>query len=218
MLRNYYFRLSTLITPYSIWIVGLLHLVGIVGMLSPFQEYFRLLTPFNLLTSAVILWVNHRDRNMEVLRYSIFIFVLGFLVEYFGVRYGIIFGQYAYGATLGPKLFNVPIIIGLNWLLVMYCIASLTDSLRIPTLLKITAGASLAVAVDWLIEPVAMHFDFWTWKDGIVPLQNYVGWFFTSVVMQSAYHALKVKAENKLALPFYFAQLFFFLILNIAIR
>ncbi len=218
MFRNYYFRFSTLITPYSIWIVGLLHLVGIVGMLSPFQEYFRLLTPFNLLMSAFILWVNHRDRNLEVLWYSIFIFMLGFLLEYIGVRYGIIFGQYAYGATLGPKLFNVPVIIGLNWLLVMYCIASLTESLRIPIILKIMGGASLAVAVDWLIEPVAMHFDFWTWKDDIVPFQNYVGWFFTSVVMQSAYHLLKVKAENKLALPFYFSQLFFFLILNIAIR
>lgn len=218
MLRHYYFRFSTLITSYSIWIVGLLHLVGIVGMLSPFQEYFRLLTPFNLLMSAAILWVNHRERNLEILWYSIFVFVLGFLVEFVGVRFGIIFGQYAYGATLGPKLLNVPIIIGLNWLLVMYCIAALTDSLKIPTVLKIAAGATLAVAVDWLIEPVAMHFDFWTWQDGIVPFQNYVAWFFTSAIMQSAYHVLKVRAENKLALPFYFTQLFFFLILNIAIR
>lgn len=218
MIRNYYLKFSSLITPYSIWIVGLLHVVGIIGLLSPFQEYFRLLTPLNLLTSGFILWVNHREQNREIFWYSIFIVVLGFLVEYIGVRFGIIFGSYAYGATLGPKIFNVPIIIGLNWLLVMYCIASLTDSLKIPTIVKIIAGASLAVAVDWLIEPVAMHFDFWTWKGGMVPFQNYVGWFFTSIIMQSAYHLIKVKAENKLALPFYFAQLFFFLILNIAIR
>jgi len=217
-MRNYYLKFSSMITPYSIWIVGLLHLVGLIGMLSPFQEYFRLLTPFNLITCAFVLWINHRDRQREVLWYSILIFVGGFLLEYVGVRTGHIFGPYLYGSTLGPKIFDVPIIIGLNWLLVMYCIASLTDSLKIPTMLKIMAGASLAVAVDWLIEPVAMHFDFWTWKDGVVPFQNYVGWFFTSIIMQSAYHLLKVKAENKLALPFYFAQLFFFLILNIAIR
>jgi putative membrane protein len=187
-------------------------------MLSPFQQHFRLLTPFNLLMSAFILWANHRERNLQLLWYAISIFVLGFLVEFIGVRTGMIFGSYAYGATLGPKLFNVPIIIGLNWLLVMYCIATLTDSLKIPTLLKIVAGTILAVSVDWLIEPVAMHFDFWAWKEGVVPFQNYVGWFFTSMIMQSSYHLLKVKAENKLALPFYFAQLFFFLILNIAIR
>lgn len=218
MFRNYYLRFSTQITPWSIWIIGLMHVVGIIGMLSPFQEYFRLLTPFNLLMSAVILWANHRERNLEILWYSIFVFTLGFIVEFIGVRFGIIFGQYSYGNTLGPKLLNVPIIIGLNWLLIMYCIASLTDSLRLPLILKIMAGSTLAVAVDWLIEPVAMHFDFWYWKDGIVPFQNYVGWFFTSAIMQSAYHLIKVKAENKLALPFYFTQLFFFLILNIAIR
>jgi putative membrane protein len=218
MLRNYYFRFSTLVTPYSIWIIVLVHLVGILGMLSPIQEYFRLLTPLNLLLSATILWANHRERHLEVFWYSIFVIVVGFFIELIGVRYGTIFGPYTYGNTLGPKLFNVPIIIGLNWLLVMYCIASLTDNLKIPTLVKIFIGATLAVAVDWLIEPVAMHFDFWSWKDGVVPVQNFVGWFLTSIILQSGYHILKVKADNKLALPYYFTQLFFFLILNIAIR
>jgi len=218
MMRAYYLKFSSLITPYSIWIIGVFHLVGIVGMLSPFQEYFRLLTPLNLLMSALILWVNHRELNRGLLWYSLFIFTFGYLVELAGVHFGIIFGNYRYGTTLGPKLFEVPIIIGLNWLLIMYCIATLTDGLKTPTILKIIAGACLAVAVDWLIEPVAMHFDFWSWKDGIVPFQNYSAWFFFSLIMQGAYHLFKVKAENKLALPFYFTQLFFFLILNIGIR
>jgi bisanhydrobacterioruberin hydratase len=218
MLRHYYFRLSSIITPYSIWIVALLHLVGVIGLLSPFSELFRLLTPFNLVLCALILWINHREKHREVLWYSAIIFCSGFLVELIGVHYGIIFGQYSYGTTLGVKLWNVPVIIGLNWLLVMYCIACLTDSLKVATAYKIIMGAVLAVSVDWLIEPVAMHFDFWTWKDGAVPIQNYMGWFFTSIVMQSLYHLLKVRAENKLALAYYFTQLFFFLILNIAIR
>lgn len=218
MFRNYYIRLSSLVTPYGLWILILLHLAGIVGMLSPIQEYFRLLTPINLVICATILWINHRDRHREVFWYSLFVIIAGFVIEFLGVRYGIIFGSYTYGHTLGPKLFNIPIIIGLNWLLVMYCIASLTDNLKIPTLIKILAGAMLAVAVDWLIEPVAMHFDFWSWQGGVVPFQNYVGWFFTSIILQSSYHIFKVKAENKLALPYYFTQLFFFLVLNIAIR
>lgn len=218
MFREYYLKLSSLITTYSIWIIVVFHLVGIVGMLSPFQEYFRLLTPVNLLMSALILWVNHRDRTNQLIWFSIFIFSFGYIVELAGVQYGIIFGNYAYGATLGPKLVGVPIIIGLNWLIIMYCIATLTDGLKIPALIKIIAGAMLAVAVDWLIEPVAMHFDFWTWKDGSVPFQNYVAWFFASLIMQGAYHLLNVKAENKLALPLYFTQLFFFLILNLGIR
>jgi bisanhydrobacterioruberin hydratase len=218
MLRHYYFRLSSLVIPYSIWIIGVLHLVGIAGMLSPFQEYFRLLTPFNLITCALLLWINHREKGKEIAFFSTLVFILGYLVEFIGVKTGLVFGDYQYGATLGPKLFGVPVIIGLNWLLVMYCVASLTDTLKISVVTKVILASLLAVAIDWLIEPVAMHYDFWNWKNGVVPFQNYVGWFITSVVMQSAYHLFKVKAENRLALTYYFIQLFFFLVLNLAIR
>jgi putative membrane protein len=218
MIRHYYLRISSLITDYSIWILGVIHLVGIVGLLSPFQEYFRLLTPFNLVISAVFLWTNHREKKIEIVLFSAFVFLLGYLIEFIGVKYGFVFGQYRYGQTLGPKLFSVPVIIGLNWLLVMYCVASLTESLRTSVIIKVIIASLLALAMDWLIEPVAMRFDFWNWQNNVVPFQNYVGWFVTSVIMQSAYHILKVKAENKLALPYYFIQLFFFLVLNLAIR
>lgn len=218
MLRHYYFRFSSLVIPYSIWIIGALHLVGIVGMLSPFQEYFRLLTPLNLITCALLLWINHREKGKEIAFFSTLVFILGYVVEFIGVKTGVIFGHYQYGATLGPKLFNVPVIIGLNWLLVMYCVASLTDTLKISVVNKVILASLLAVAIDWLIEPVAMHYDFWNWKNGVVPFQNYVGWFITSIVMQTAYHIFKVKAENRLALTYYFIQLFFFLVLNLVIR
>jgi putative membrane protein len=218
MLRHFYFRFSSLVTPYSVWIIGLLHIVGVAGMLSPFQEYFRLLTPFNLITCALLLWINHRERENELIIFSTIVFVLGYLVEFTGVKTGMVFGHYEYGATLGPKLFGVPVIIGLNWLLIMYCVASLTDTLKISVVTKVLLASLLAVAIDWLIEPVAMHYDFWNWKNGVVPLQNYIGWFATSIVMQSAYQLIRVKADNRLALSYYFIQLFFFLVLNLAIR
>jgi putative membrane protein len=187
-------------------------------MLSPFQEYFRLLTPLNLITCALLLWISHREKGKEIALFSTFVFLLGYLVEFAGVKTGMVFGNYQYGATLGPKLFDVPLIIGLNWLLVMYCVASLTDTLKISVVSKVILASLLAVAIDWLIEPVAMQYDFWNWKNGVVPFQNYVGWFITSVLMQSAYHFFNVKAENRLALSYYFIQLFFFLVLNLAIR
>lgn len=217
MFRHYYFRFSNLIFPYSIWIIGVFHLMGVVGMLSSFQEYFRLLTPFNLITCTLVLWINHREKKMELLLFSLIVFISGYFVELAGIKTGLVFGQYSYGATLGPKLFGVPVIIGLNWLLVMYCVASLTDTLKISVVSKVILASLLAVAIDWLIEPVAMHFDFWNWKNGVVPFQNYVGWLITAIIMQTIYHMLKVKAENKLALPYYFIQLFFFLVLNLAI-
>ncbi|MBL7859679.1 MAG: carotenoid biosynthesis protein [Cyclobacteriaceae bacterium] len=218
MLRHYYIKVSALLTTHSVWVVIFIHIAGILGLLSPFQHYFRLLTPFNLILSAWVLWVNHQENQSSLMRFSLMAFLSGFAVEWVGVHTGFIFGSYSYGETLGIKIWGVPIIIGLNWLLVMYCVATLTDSLRVPTAIKVLIASLLAVAIDWLIEPVAMYFDFWNWENGVVPVQNFIGWFLTSVWMQTLYHLTKVKAENRLALPFYFIQLFFFLILNLVIR
>ncbi|MBX2946702.1 MAG: carotenoid biosynthesis protein [Cyclobacteriaceae bacterium] len=213
MIARLYKSLQVTICPFSLPLVVVMHVVGIVGLLSPYQELFRLLTPLNLVASAFLLWINHADRSASFLLFAFIVFVLGFAVEVVGVQYGFIFGQYTYGSTLGPKVFGVPVIIGLNWLLVIYCIGVLTESLTLPVLPKILLGAFLAVLMDTLIEPVAIRFDFWGWQNGVVPLQNYIGWFIVSAAMLAFFHAFKIKAENKLALPYYFVQLFFFLIL-----
>jgi putative membrane protein len=215
VIRIIYLRVTNTLAQHSIVGLLLMHAVGILGMISPFQTYFRLLTPVNLLICGFLLYLNHRDANRNFFAFAAFTFVFGFLVEFLGVNYGFFFGDYSYGKTLGPKLLNVPIIIGLNWLLIIYCVATLTDSLRIPTVVKIFLGAALAVFIDWLIEPVAMRYDFWSWANDTVPLQNYIGWFFTSLVMMTAYHLLRVNSENRIALPYYFIQLGFFLVLNV---
>ncbi len=217
MIKQFHLRLHSALSRYSLAAIVSMHLVGIVGMLSPYQAYFKFLTPVNLMLSGFWLWINHRELNAAFIRFVIFTSTFGFFVELIGVNVGVLFGDYTYGQTLGPKLLNVPIIIGLNWLLVIYSIASLTDSLKTKAIFKVLLGSALAVFIDWTIEPVAMKYDFWTWTNGYVPLQNYVGWFFTSAIMLTAYHTLKVKAENRLALPYYFIQLFFFLIIGLAV-
>jgi putative membrane protein len=39
------------------------------------------------------------------------------------------------------------------------------------------------VGVDVFIEPVAMANDFWSWKDDVVPMQNYLGWGILSFLL-----------------------------------
>ena len=41
-------------------------------------------------------------------------------------------------------------------------------------------AAALATAFDFLLEPVAVRLDYWRWRDGVIPLQNYVAWFLTA--------------------------------------
>lgn len=215
MLRIIVLRLTTTLTQYSVIGIVLMHTVGVLGLVSPYQEHFRLLTPVNLMISGYLLFLNHRGALRPLLLFSVFTYSFGFLVEFLGVNFSFLFGDYEYGETLGPKFLNVPVIIGLNWLLIIYCVATLTDSLRVSVPVKVLMGALLAVFIDWLIEPVAMNYDFWTWANNNVPLQNYIGWFFTSIVMMSAYHIFRVGADNRLALPYYFVQLGFFLALNV---
>jgi uncharacterized membrane protein len=217
MIKQLHLKLHSALGRYSFAAILSMHAVGIVGMISPYQNYFKLLTPINLLLSGFWLWVNHRELNSRFFQFITFTFAFGFLVEVVGVNYGVLFGDYSYGQTLGPKLLNVPIIIGLNWILVIYSIATLTDSLKVNVILKVLIGAVLALFIDWMIEPVAMKYDFWTWTQGYVPLRNYIGWFATSTILLSSYHLFKVKAENRLALPYYFIQLFFFLIIGLAV-
>jgi uncharacterized membrane protein len=217
MIKQFHLRMHSALGRYSLAAIVSMHLVGVVGMLSPYQDYFKLLTPVNLLLSGFWLWINHRELNAAFNKFVLFTIAFGFLVELVGVNTGFLFGDYTYGQTLGPKLLNVPIIIGLNWLLVIYSIAALTDSLKAKVVLKVLLGSLLAVFIDWMIEPVAMKYDFWTWTNGYVPFQNYLGWFLTSSVMLTAYHTLKVNAENRLALPYYFIQLFFFLIIGVVV-
>lgn len=217
-LKTTYGRLASLLEAYSIWIIALLHGVGIVGLLSPFSFYFKFLTPFNLLFCGFLIWLNHAERKKELVRFALFSWVLGYCIEWVGVHTGWPFGHYTYGPTLGARLFDVPVIIGLNWFLIIYCVAVLTDSFRLPLWLKVPVGALLAVGMDWLIEPVAIRYDFWSWLGNTVPLMNYIGWFFTSLVMLTAYQVLGVRAENKLAWPLYLTQLIFFLVLALATR
>jgi putative membrane protein len=72
--------------------------------------------------------------------------------------------------------------------------------------------------MDWLIEPVAIRYDFWSWDYETIPLQNYAGWLITSAVMLGAYYLLKVEAKNRLALPLYIVQASFFTLLQLANR
>ena len=41
------------------------------------------------------------------------------------------------------------------------------------------------VGLDFLIEPIAVKYDFWNWSQNEVPKQNYLMWFILSIIMQS---------------------------------
>ena len=98
----------------SIAILVVLHTVGLFGLARSHQAWFMALTPVNLLLSAVLVWWNHNEWSVSKAGVLLLAFVVGMAVEIAGVATGAIFGEYSYGATLGTKLFAVPLVIGVN--------------------------------------------------------------------------------------------------------
>lgn len=196
------------------WLLSIIYVVGIIGLNSPLQDTFRLLTPLNLVVTALILFYYHSDWSRSFIYFCMLVYTGGYFIELIGTSTGNIFGQYYYGNTLGLQLLGVPLIIGLNWLILVYCIGVYLAPMKIPILLKIIGGSLMMVLIDVFIEPVAMAYDFWQWELGVVPLLNYIGWFFTSSVFFTVFYIMDFKKENKIAPFVYYIQLMFFLIMS----
>ena len=194
----------------AIGLIAFVHLVGVVGMLSPLREFFQTLTPYNLIFSALVIGMVEKERTQSLLWVLLGSFVAGYLVEVAGVATGSIFGEYSYGETLGFKLFDVPLVIGLNWALLVFCTGNITSRLPINNSLKAAAAAALMTGLDFLIEPVAIALDFWSWESVAVPIQNYIAWFLIASVMLRAFHAINRTSVNRVAVGVFVVQVVFF--------
>lgn len=192
------------------------YLVGIAGMLLPFSFLlFVKLIPFALLLSSLALAFFHKNFNSKTLLVFISIYIFGFFVEVAGVNTGLIFGDYIYGESLGIKLFNTPLIIGLNWLLLVYITASVLELSKLTMLLKVLFGTFLMLGYDLIIEQIAPILDMWTWQNEKVPVKNYVTWFLLALVFHTVIQVFKIKTKNKLAPVILVCQILFFLVLLI---
>ncbi len=193
----------------SIIIIWLFNVSGILGILLGYQDWFLPVTFVNLLIYFfLILW---NARFNKVLIFSMLIpFSIGLITEFLGVNYGLIFGDYQYGNNLGYKVFGVPLIIGINWAILVYCSAALVRKIHKNIVLSSVLGAILMVLLDIVIEVVAPRFDFWMFEGGVVPFQNYVGWFFTAFTAHLFFQKSIKVFHFELSLHIFIAILVFF--------
>ncbi len=190
------------------------YFVGIVGIFLPASSaFFIALTPFALILSFGLLLVFHSKFDINTYLTFLAIAVLGFLIEERGVNTGVIFGDYSYGETLGFKISNTPIIIGLNWLLMTYISASVVEMFKIHTVLKIISASLLMVIYDLVLEQVAPLMNMWSWQNSTVPVQNYVAWFIVALVFQSIFRIRKIDTYNSIAASVLIIQFVFFITL-----
>jgi uncharacterized membrane protein len=200
----------------AVFILVVFHAVGFYGLaFSANPGWFRALSPLNLVLTNLLLFSFHKTWNRSFLLFGIVVLLVGFFSEVVGVHTGLLFGNYHYGSSLGPKLWNIPLIIALNWLLLVYSTAVLVQRLAVSGFLKALLAATLMVLLDMLIEPVAAVLDYWTWQDYRIPASNYLGWLGVALLLQIYARQADFKKENPLALFVYGVQVLFFIGLNL---
>jgi putative membrane protein len=199
------------------WIVfaSIFFAVGTVGIALPdYREELVPLSSFHLLLTFAILYFSRKGKKDKFLLFSFLVFLLGLIVESFGTNTGLLFGNYRYGPTLGWKVFGVPLIIGINWATMVVCSSTLIATLKLNLIQKALIAALLMTALDFLIEPVAMDLNFWQWKNGEIPLYNYICWFLISLPMHYFYMKWKLVENNSVPKAVFLLLTIFFLVLN----
>jgi putative membrane protein len=196
----------------SIALIWLFHVSGILGIIYGDATWFVKATPINLLVSFLLLIAN-TDLNRKTLFMIVLCFSAGMITEILGVKYGLIFGSYSYGSTLGFKFIGVPIIIGINWCILIFITGFIAQFFTQNLLFKILIGVGLMLFLDLVIEPIAPIMDFWTFESGIAGLNNYIGWTFVAFPLQLIYHKMKIKIEGPFPFHLFLLQFLFFTLL-----
>ncbi len=190
--------------------------VGLVLFFLPWtRELFIAITPFTLLLVFGAAFYHHKLWDYKTVVIFSIIIVSSYFFEVAGVNSGLIFGQYEYSKGLGLQIFNTPLIIGLNWLFLVYATHSIVYQFTKNSFLRIISGAFLMVFYDFIIEFIAPEMHMWSFENGYPPLQNFTSWLGAALV----FHALTVftglKIANKPARNLFYIQLAFFSILTV---
>ncbi|WP_158598300.1 carotenoid biosynthesis protein [Falsibacillus albus] len=167
---------------------------------------------------------------------SLFIFAASMFAESLGVHTGFPFGHYSYEQDFGVRIMGVPATIGFAWIFIIFSGLSmfgwLLDKKSFTYRLLYMAASSIsAVLIDMVIDPVAFNVkQYWIWKEsGLyygIPVQNFLGWFFVSFIIQTGISyaesssmpdgALKLVWENRLKRVYAMVLLMFILTAVIA--
>jgi len=195
----------------SIFTLWLFTISGIFGILSSHSEWFLGLTPLNLgLYFLLILW-NLKKHSLKFFLACLIPFSFGFVSEFLGANYGLIFGSYNYGENLGYKIGGVPIMICVNWIVLTIITSDISCYFHRNIFVRSLLAAFMMVLLDIVIEVSAPRFDFWEFENGIVPIQNYVGWLFVSFLSHVGFQQFHFETHKKFSIHVFIAISIFFL-------
>ncbi|MBC7524312.1 MAG: carotenoid biosynthesis protein [Flavobacterium sp.] len=201
---------------YFLYFLILVYVSGCIGfVLNP--SFFSPFTPYTLLLTCFVFLIHSPLENKKNIFSFFSIALLGFIIEVIGVKTGLIFGKYSYGNGLGYKLLDVPLIISINWA-ILICAGIITVNRIFANKLTVLSVAALLVTgIDLLIEQVAPKLDFWQFKNGLPGLHNYLGWIGVAFFISYFFYPNIIKGNRTVSLIVLILQIIFFTALFIFI-
>jgi uncharacterized membrane protein len=136
-------------------------------------------------------------------RAAVLMLVLCFLVagslEMLSVHTGVPYGWYSYSEKLGPGLAGVPLLVPLCWQMMAW------NALRVAELIApkrwfVVVAALALTAWDVFLDPQMVRAGLWVWaRQGEyvgIPLENYLGWFLTALILFAAFSRLNHRSAS----------------------
>jgi putative membrane protein len=200
-----------------------LWLVFLTGALNSFSHLFDQLSgwtagPMLAVVSivAIALHLANSSRKRDAALWITGTGVIGWLAEVIGVNSGLIFGHYQYSDRLGPMLYGTPFLIGLAWILVALLGSAVASLFCNDKMTRTLVTPAVMTAFDAVMEPAAVRLGLWQWRDGEIPLGNYVGWYLVGLLVVFCAETLKILPgrERNVLLHLFFAQLVFFFVVG----
>lgn len=238
--RNYYKRYIVKRSQLIYLIVIIIYIVGLVGLSLPIcHNVFVTLSSVNIMLAVVLVVFYHTTSHtimqkaqeqqlhgvspgdyitMQGINFvfkSFLVGVAGFFLEVDGVQTGLIFGEYSYGNVLGPKMMEVPLILGLNWFFMVYCSTQIAGLFKLPMVPTALLAGGIMTGYDLILEPNAIAMGYWHWHNGEIPLQNYIAWFVAGSLFSLFYIYRSTRVHNMMAIFLFSIQVIFFILLII---
>ncbi|MGB9663680.1 MAG: carotenoid biosynthesis protein [Ignavibacteria bacterium] len=187
-----------------------------IGVLIHFNSYFtdslKILTPlFLLFTSLLVLFED--KPSPKFLIWFLLSYTLTTIIEIIGVKTGQIFGQYQYNENLGIKIFEVPLIIGLNWMILVIAAIGFVEVIKASNIFKSFLSGLIMVSFDLLLEIAAPRLNYWNFINGHPPFQNYFAWFLISFFLSYLFFVIKINRTFLIARFNLIFQFIFFLLI-----
>jgi bisanhydrobacterioruberin hydratase len=216
IISNFTFRYKVT----TIFVVILFYAVGVLGIVIPITHaFFVALIPVVLLLSFILVVMFHNSsQNRADFLVFLLIFLLSFFVEVLGVNTHVIFGNYRYGDGLGIKIFGTPLMIGINWVLLIYSSASILELTKWRAVNQVFMASLLMVLFDLILEHVAPLLDMWEWHENTIPIQNYLAWFALALIFQGIQKRMKISTVNPVASTIFICQFIFFITILILLN